>query len=483
MPTRQIYLLSPRHLSAETIAVTFAKTSRSPQSFREIAAELSDEQSARFHEKWVIGYGHASVAEHAVLHLAFENVSRLAIECIESNRLASYTEKSTRYQTWGMDEFYIPPELDSSPLRQNYIETTRFLFRTYQEILPALRARIEERFPRREDETLEAWDRRVRSRYVDAARFLLPASALANLGMTVNARALEHAIRKMLSHPLEEVRQIGAQVKEVAQQEVPTLLKYAEASPYLQHLSQQIEAAAEREAAKMPAMERMVPLQQAHSPQLDWCILVSYDPDAETRILAAALYRYGDLSYPEALRAVRQATETQRRAWAEVLLKGVGRHQPPLREFEHTSYTFDLMMDQGAYFEFKRHRMMTQSPQLLTASLGYATPRLIEEAGVAEQYHRAMRKAAETYGELAAWNPQVAQYIVPNGFYRRVLAPFNLREAYHFCQLRAAGNAHFSMRRLALRIAEEIRRVHPLLASAMQLPAETWQAVDAESFV
>lgn len=482
MSARQIYILSPRHLSAETIAVTFAKTSRSPQSFREIAAELSDEQSARFHEKWVIGYGHASVAEHAVLHIAFENVSRLAVECIESNRLASYTEKSTRYQTWGIDEFYLPPELDSSPLRQRYIETTRFLFQTYQEILPALRARIEEHFPRREDETPEAWDRRVRSRYVDAARFLLPASALANLGMTVNARALEHAIRKMLSHPLEEVRQIGAQVKEVAQQEVPTLLKYAEASPYLQHLSQQIKGAAELvEAAGKPAIERVA--QQARPPQLDWCVLVSYDADAEAHVLAAALYRYGGLSYPEALQAVRQATETQRQAWADALLKGVGRHQPPLREFEHTSYTFDLIMDQGAYFEFKRHRMMTQSPQLLTASLGYATPRLIEEAGVAEKYHQAMRKAAETYRELAAWNPQVAQYVVPNGFYRRVLATFNLREAYHFCQLRAASNAHFSMRRLALRIAEEIRRVHPLLASAMQLPAETWQAVEAEYFV
>jgi len=36
---RQVYLLNPKELSPETIAVSFAKTSRSPQSFREIAAE------------------------------------------------------------------------------------------------------------------------------------------------------------------------------------------------------------------------------------------------------------------------------------------------------------------------------------------------------------------------------------------------------------------------------------------------------------
>ena len=71
MPDRQIYLLSPKELTPETIAVAFAKTSRSPESFREIAKGLTEEKSAEFHEKWVVGYGHASVAEHAVLHIAF----------------------------------------------------------------------------------------------------------------------------------------------------------------------------------------------------------------------------------------------------------------------------------------------------------------------------------------------------------------------------------------------------------------------------
>lgn len=130
MPPRQIYLLSPKELSPETIAVAFAKTSRSPESFREIAAELSDEASAKFHEKWVVGYGHASVAEHAVLHIAIENVSRLAVESIESNRLASYTEKSTRYQKWGQGDFYIPPELEGHSLQEGYIQTCHLLFST-----------------------------------------------------------------------------------------------------------------------------------------------------------------------------------------------------------------------------------------------------------------------------------------------------------------------------------------------------------------
>src|SRR4051812_12548090 len=37
------------------------------------AFSLATEKARAFHEKWVVGYGHASVAEHAVIHLAIEN--------------------------------------------------------------------------------------------------------------------------------------------------------------------------------------------------------------------------------------------------------------------------------------------------------------------------------------------------------------------------------------------------------------------------
>ncbi len=467
--SRKIYLLSSRELPAETIAVTFAKTSRSPQSFREIAAALSDETSARFHEKWVVGYGHSSVAEHAVLHLAMENVSRLAVECIESNRLASYTEKSTRYQKWDANAFFFPPELEGHPLAGEYRRACRFLFQTYVDSLGAVRNLIVRREPRRAEETEEAYDRRIRSQYVDVCRFLLPAASLANLGMTANARVLEHAIRKMLSHPLEEVRQIGAEIKRVARAEAPTLVKYADVVPYLMETRQALRAVAE---SRLPDQRE------------DWCTLIEYNEDGETNVLAAALYRFGGMSYRHALERVKMASEAERRAWAETLLGRLGEYDTPLRELEHICYTFDLILDQGAYAEFKRHRMMTQTPQALTARLGYALPRRVVEAGFERPYRVAMEAAAEAYEKLSSWNAEVAAYVVPNGFYRRVLFTMNLREAFVFCRLRAAPNAHFSMRRVAQRVAAEIRRVHPFLGAYLRLPTnETWQTIEADEFV
>lgn len=93
-----------------------------------------------------------------------------------------------------------------------------------------------------------------------------------------------------------------------------------------------------------------------------------------------------------------------------------------------------------------------------------------------------MESAAKLYEKLYRENPAMAQYVVPNGFNRRVLAQFNLREAYAFCQLRSAANAHFSIRRLAQRIYEEMSRVHPLMTKYMKLHDETWQGVEEGYF-
>ena len=337
-----------------------------PKSFRDIAAELSDEKSAQFHEKWVVGYGHASVAEHAVLHLAIENVSRVAIESIESNRLASYTEKSTRYQKWDADAFTIRPELEAHPAARGHIFQPAACFSRLIRIAGSCPRTSGGRAPRRETRTDEAYDRRIRSQYVDSCRFLLPAAALANVGMTANARVLENAIRKMRSHPLAEVREIGEEIKDVAQGEVPTLVKYAEPVPYL------IETSKELATIAPPAKTRGIE---------DWCTLIDYDRAGEEKVLAAALYRFGEMGYSEALTYVRELAPTKKSDLADALLKRLERYDTPLRELEYATYTFDLVMDQGAYAEFKRHRMMSQTPQSLTCRLGYAVPKRITEAG------------------------------------------------------------------------------------------------------
>ena len=451
---RRVYRLSPSQFSAETIAVTFAKTSRSPEPFDLIAAELNDEKSAQFSEKWIVGYGHSSVAEHAVLHLALENVSRLAIETIESNRLASYTEKSTRYQEWDPRAYVTPPEILGSPYEVEYRALMEQLFGIYAEALQVLRPWGEANTPRRENESEKAWSNRARLKSVDVARFLLPAAAMANVGLTINARALEYAIKKMLSSELEEVRLIGREMKAVATQELPTLVKYADPIVFLPHLR-----AKAREFANQIDTISGAP----------WCDLKAVDDNAEDRVLAAVLYRFGDDSYQVCLDQVLNMPQEEKQALADAMFAEMTDFDVPIREFEYADLTFDLIMDQGAYFEFKRHRMMTQTVQDLSTRLGYALPKAITEAGFEGHYREAMNKTAVLYEKLAGWNSQVAAYVVPNAFNRRVLCRTNLRELFHFIKLRCARNAHFSIQRVGRGMLEQLQPYFPILSEKIQV--------------
>jgi len=444
---RQVYLLDPLQLPPETIAVTFAKTSRSPESFREIAAELTTTSSTEFNEKWVVGYGHSSVAEHAVLHIALENVSRLAVENIESNRLASYTEKSTRYQTWEDDAFYIPAEVSEPHLLELFKTTCSTLFSTYRACLQAVSTHLRTTTLPQENESEIQFNRRIRTQAIDVCRFLLPAASLANVGVTINARALEHAIGKLLTSPLLEAQQIGAEVKEAAAGSIPTLLKYASPISYLQQVCGQFSSFSIDDA---PA-------------DSNWCKLIDANPDILERVLAAALYREKNINYAQSMKLIQNMPVHQRNRLLRCLLVTPERHTIPSRELEYAFFTFDLLIDQGAYFEVKRHRMMTQTPQRLTARLGCAVPRVIEEAGVLDLYRGAMESARETSLALEALNPALASYVVPNGFNRRVLLTTNLRSLIHFIRLRTAPNAHFAVRRVTQRIAEQVAEVTPEL--------------------
>jgi thymidylate synthase ThyX len=469
-PDRQVYLLDPQKLPPETIAVTFAKTSRSPQSFREIAAELTDEKSAEFHEKWVVGYGHASVAEHAVLHIAVENISRLAVECLESNRLASYTEKSTRYQKWDQNAFYIPEEIRGSLFVDDYLFTIQHLLESYQKSIPLVKDVIASENPRRSDESEAAWDRRIRSDYIDVCRYFLPAACLANVGVTINARALEHAITKMLSHPLAEVRATGLDIKYATQAVVPTLVKYAEPSVYLD--------ATRRTLEQWIAGHKFLSNTFTNE---DWCSCIWMDPDLETRLLAAALFPHASqqISYKQIFKFIYGIPVEDQCELAKAIFGSLGKYDIPLRELEHSAFTFEVILDQGAYFELKRHRMMTQSVQTLSTDLGYAIPSAISRAGMEDPFKQAMQMAIETHHRLSAISPHVAAYVLPNAFNRRVMLSMNLRSAEHLVSLRTAPNAHFAIRRIAQRLSEEIRHRAPLFGEYLRTdPTETWQQIE-----
>ncbi len=452
-------------LTPEVRAVCFAKCSRSPESFDEIAKELTEEKSSEFHEKWVVGYGHSSVAEHAVLSLAMENVSILATKVIEDNRLASYTEKSTRYQVFDKNRYLKPARLMSSSLGALYEQTGDFLFETYQKLSTPMAEFIKKREPKSEKTADKMYESVIKAKVCDNIRYLLPAATLTNLGMTVNARNLDWAITKLMSHPLEEMQAIGAGLKSEAAKITPTLEKFAAPNPYLMETTKELKNLSDYLLPCHPALDA-----GSHkSSNRDSVSIVDFDHDAENKLIAALFYKGSNLPYAQ----IKEKVDKMPRSIKELIVdEAMKRRSPfdrPLRELEHIYYTFDILMDYGAFRDVQRHRMATQTNQAVTTAHGFSTPQDIIDAGCESAYKIAMERAAETYEKIAAQFPDEAQYIVPLAFRKRTLFTWNLRELHHFISLRSGKKGHISYRRIAQQCFKEIEKIHPLLAKYIRV--------------
>jgi thymidylate synthase ThyX len=471
---RPIYAL--RNLPEEVIAVLFAYYSRSRESLRRNLLRLvqegdldlthclrlapgggealaaARERARQFHEKWVVGYGHSSVAEHAVTHLAIEDVSIICSKVIEDTRLAAYTEKSTRYVVFDPDRFYRPPALMASRDAGLYQDTVGGLLSTYTDLTGPVMEAIGARHPRGEKQSEGAYAAACRAKACDVLRYLLPAATFTNIGLTINARALEHLITKMLSHPLAEVRACAAAMKEEATRLIPTLIKYANPSAYMAETREAMQAEAARVlAGETPAPSRPV-------------TLVRYDERAEDTMLAAMLYEASTLPFTQVLGRVEKLPGEEKARILDEYLNRRGRHDHPLRALEHAYYTFDILVDFGAFRDIQRHRMATQTPQELDPGHGYSTPPELEAFGHGEAYHGWMARAEEAFHRLAAEAPREAPYVLPLAFRKRVLFTWNLREIHHFVQLRSAPQGHISYRTIAQEVFHELERVQPLLA-------------------
>ena len=458
--SRRVYPLDARLLTEEQIAVAFAMTSRVPDPFDVIAQRVSEERAADFHERWVLGYGHASVAEHAVVHLAVENISRLACDGLEDNRLASYTEKSSRYQVIDADCFHTPTELDSHPaLRQEYQKACRHLFAVYQGLMDASMQYLRSVHPQRSRESDSGYNLRLRRMATDACRSVLPASTLTNVGVTANARTLEHAISKLMSSELDEERQLGEAIREQGRAVTPTLIKYADHVDYL---------AARPQARRGLADSQNGPRQQ--KPQAAEVALVHWDEQAEEKVTAALLYGATGLAYSEAWTRASTMNPGERCRVFDDFLANMGPHDAPPRELETVDYTFEFLLDYGAYREFRRHRMQTYLPQTLTVSYGIRIPSLITEAGLEGPFTEATGVSERTYYRLREdVSAEVAQYVATHAHNRRLIAKMNLRECYHLFKLRTSSMAHESIREPMKEALRQASEVHPMLFGHLQL--------------
>jgi thymidylate synthase ThyX len=387
--------------------------------------------------------------------------------------LAAYLEQSTRYINYDARlgeryRYFVPPEIAASSLAATYLEHMERSFATYSDLVAELTAFYQQRFPKEPTDANLVWKSTIRAKACDTARGLLPASTLSNVGIYGTGQAYEMALMRMRAHPLEEVRSYGQMMLEELRKVIPSFLTRVDLPDRGVAWSRYLETA--RNSLELLAPGSWDDPHPGEQPNR--VTLTDWDPEAETKLAAAALYPVSELPDRELLAYVEGlGTDERARIIAALIGDRSNRRYKPGRALERPVYRFDIACDFGAFRDLQRHRMMTLDWQRLSTRLGYLVPEDLEEAGGRDRFVDLLDGAGELYEQTRELLGQdVAQYVVPFAFHIRFMMEMNAREAMHLIELRTQPAGHPSYRQVAVEMHRQIAEVagHRAIAGAMR---------------
>lgn len=440
-----------RQLTPETLSAAYARISRSPLSVDQLRKKacLDVKKARKSNQKIIFEMGHHSVAEHAVFNFDIMGVSRLALEEIEQFRLVSYTEKSQRYVTLDGD-FINPPEMKSPALKKVFQGTIKKQNHFYFKAFAILNKRLQDQYTEMTQSIpgrnlVEGWAK-------EDARYILSLATSGQVGMTINARNLEHLFRRLRLSPREEVRKLAEKMYALVLPIAPSIILFPEPSVFEREAFSSIDKHF-RPGAKKTASPC------SREPEIIFCTKNSDD-----LILAAHLCISQNREFDQAMVTVKKMNAAQKKFMFMDFFRRIQFFDAPPREFEMADITFQATVSASNFAQLKRHRMATLLSGPYIPELGNTIPASVIAAGLEKEFRQIVSTTNSTYCQIRETSCAAADYILTNSHCRRVLMKMNLREMYHFVRLRDDTHAQWDIRKLAHSLSEKIKTIMPLTA-------------------
>ncbi len=466
----------------------FARYSRSDKSLRrlfleEFVGELDvsgDEtidatvglrRAEELYDRVFFEYGDDSVAQLGGVHLACEQASNLLTKVLEWGRLMSYLEQSTRYIAYdsrlgGRYRYFRDPEILSSALGTRYISDMDRLFENYAELVPLMANHFRSVAPKADSDSDFVYRQAVAAKAFDSVRGMLPAASLSNVGIYASGQAYEALLVRMRAHVLPEARSYAELMLAELRKVIPSFLKRVD-------LPDRGEATG---AYGADCRDRLADVAESLFPDSEvpdagpLVDLTDFDPDAEVKLVAAALYPFTNQSDRLVEARVKSMTVDERLGVLRALVgdRSNRRHRPG-RALERPSYRFDILSDYGAFRDLQRHRMMTLDWQRLSTSHGFVRPPEVDDAGLADRFDASMERSEALHDALEPEFPDQAPYAAALAFRVRYMMHMNAREAMHVLELRTSPQGHPAYRRVCQEMHTQIRDVagHRAIAEMM----------------
>lgn len=462
-------------LSPITIAAAMARLSRRGDDMRvtildEFAGKI--DKDAQLLKRVITAYGDDSVQQLAGMHFVVENASNLLTKKLEWGRLAAYLEQSTRYiyfdqkDAKGQYRYYTPDYLKPD-LKKQYQSAMDSIFEIYSKMVRQLTDYVRSNSAVPESERDVAWKGATKAQACDAIRGVLPVATKSTVGIFASGQAVESLIMHLMSDELPEARAVGQSLLEQGRKVIPMFLERADKP---ERGGAMIAYRANTAQAVKHLAQEYLPDNYAGAVS-EPVSLVDYWPKNELLLVPDMLYEHGNLSLEQLQATVNAWPYDQKLAVFKAYIgERLNRRHRPGRALEKAHYSWDLICDYGIFRDLQRHRMVDDMNwQLLTPRYGYEVPKLVEEAGLTEEFEACFDISLKLYSALQkAGYTLEAQYATLLGHRLRWKVTYNAREAFHLHELRTSPQGHPGYRKLVLQMHEKLAEVHPLLAEAMK---------------
>lgn len=203
-------------LSPEDVAMLQALYSRSAESAEIHIEKVKKSGSGKFMSSFYVGYGHKSIADCGSTTLFIENVSILAAKAIQDWPLYCGQETSTRYID--MSKQHIIDPVDTADSKQILNEWMNFYTSNQFRVAHTIR----ERYPIKEGENPDTYDKAVKARTFDSLRGFLPAGITTQLSWHSNLRQAGDHLNLLRHHPSLEIASIANNVGDILAKKYPS---------------------------------------------------------------------------------------------------------------------------------------------------------------------------------------------------------------------------------------------------------------------
>ena len=424
---------------------------------------FSNPKGREFYIKWLAQYGDDSIAQMAGTHLIFSSISQIAIKHFEEMRIGlAPIEKSTRYVDYsskinGKYRYYTDPTLKKLGLEKEYKKAMDNLFDTYIKIVTQYLAILKEKYPEDKEQVLKA-------KAFDNARGLLPMSTLSQVAFFGNGQAFEYLMARSLSHPLGEIAYLANEAFEQLNKIIPAFLRRSEgeqAKEYRDYL-----------VGKDIAIEKMLSKLKIKNGKQNTKLveLIDYEKNGEEKIIAALLYPKLHVPFDRVLNTVLKMSLKQKKEILDsVFAKRKARWYKVPRAFEKAYVTFDMVLNNGAWRDLHRHRMLSQYRQRFSIYNGFDIPKDLIEAGLDKLFIEAVKKAEDVFKKIEKKDKDLAQYAVTMAHRVRFMQKQNLRAFFWQSELRTTSQGHPDYRKIEQEKAKLIKKVYPLIGSFLMV--------------